>query len=139
MSWKDQCLTALEEEHLFQSPEHRTRFKELMDCFSSYPFFNRGLCKCMYLSAWDEEHFAIMLEMLNSMALGEERDTEDMRLHGDDLAEEHADGEYYVYQLSSAFLSGEDYSPGRPSNIPPEHRYIISRGLDAARVIDRLE
>ena len=138
MSWKDKCLAALSAEHLFESPQHQTRFKELMDCYSDYPFFSRGLCKCMYLSAWDEEHFSIMLETLNDMVLGKERDTEDMRLRGDALAEEHTDAEYYVYELSGSFLSGEPYSPGRPANIPPESRYIISRAMDASRIIDKL-
>lgn len=72
MSWSDKCIAALAEKKLFENSGHRTRFKELLDCYADYPFFNRGLCKCMYLSAWDEEHFCIMLETLMSMSLGQE-------------------------------------------------------------------
>lgn len=52
MNQKDACLFALDKAKLFESSGHRTRFKELMDCYSQFPFFTKGLCKCMYLSAW---------------------------------------------------------------------------------------
>ena len=79
MKWKDECFTALDKENMFEDSGHRTRFKELMDCYSSYPFFNKGLCKCMYLSAWDEAHFCILLETLMDLSLGKEKNTEEMR------------------------------------------------------------
>ena len=107
MGWKENCLAALDAAKLFENSGHRTRFKELMDCYSNYPFFTKGLCKCMYLSAWDDEHFAVMLETLMDMSLGREQDTKDMQVKGDALAEERNDGEYYVYLLSGAFLEGQ--------------------------------
>jgi len=139
MGWSERCISTLDAEKLFENSGHLTRFKELMDCYSSYPFFTKGLCKCMYLSAWDEEHFAILLETLNDMSLGKERDTSEMEIKGDALAEEQTDGEYYVYELSLSFLSNTPYAPGSISSIPPTQRYIISRALEAARIIDGLE
>ena len=109
MGWKENCLAALDAAKLFENSGHRTRFKELMDCYSNYPFFTKGLCKCMYLSAWDDEHFAVMLETLMDMSLGREQDTKDMQVKGDALAEERNDGEYYVYLLSGAFLEDKPY------------------------------
>ena len=107
MSWKDKCAAALGEMRLYENSGHKTRFMELMECYSGYPFFTKGLCKCMYLSAWDEEHFAVMLEMLTSMALGEEHDTEDMKFQGDVIADEkideHAYGEAYVFNFRECF------------------------------------
>ena len=76
MNWKEQWIAALDKEHLFENSSHRTRFKELLDCFADYPFFTKGLCKCMYLSAWDEEHFCIMLSMLTEMSLEHEKNTD---------------------------------------------------------------
>ena len=69
-------------------------------------FYKRALQ--MYVSvSLDEEHFAVMLEMLTSMALGEEHDTEDMKFQGDVIADEkideHAYGEAYVFKLSECF------------------------------------
>ena len=48
MNWKEQWIVALDKEYLFENSSHRTRFKELLDCFADYPFFTKGLCKCMY-------------------------------------------------------------------------------------------
>ena len=45
-----------------------------------------------------------MLEMLTDLSLGKEATTDDMRENGDVLADKQEDGEYYVYQLSNAFL-----------------------------------
>ena len=117
---------------------HRTRFKELMDCYSNYPFFTKGLCKCMYLSAWDDEHFAVMLETLMDMSLGREQDTKDMQVKGDALAEERNDGEYYVYLLSGAFLEDKPYILPEDADIPQEIRYIIDRAIRASAVIDEV-
>ena len=114
MSRQEKYLEALNREGLFESPGHRTRFKELMDCYGDYPFFSKGLCKCMYLSAWDEEHFAIILQILSDLAIGRERNTQEMRIQGDALARDASeqtgrDGDYYVYQLSNAFLDNQEF------------------------------
>ena len=138
MGWKENCLAALDAAKLFENSGHRTRFKELMDCYSNYPFFTKGLCKCMYLSAWDDEHFAGMLETLMDMSLGREQDTKDMQVKGDALAEERNDGEYYVYLLSGAFLEDKPYILPEDADIPQEIRYIIDRAIRASAVIDEV-
>lgn len=136
MDWKDQCFRALDEAKMFESSGHRTRFKELLDCYSGYPFFTPGLCKCMYLSAWDEEHFCIILETLTDLALGREPDTKEMRIRGDALEEETTTAEYYVYKLSNAFLDDRPFTEKEPENLPQDIRYIVRRALMAAAVID---
>lgn len=138
MGWKENCLAALDAAKLFENSGHRTRFKELMDCYSNYPFFTKGLCKCMYLSAWDDEHFAVMLETLMDMSLGREQDTKDMQVKGDALAEERNDGEYYVYLLSGTFLEDKPYTLPEDADIPQEIRYIIDRAIRASAVIDEV-
>lgn len=138
MNWKDSCLAALTESKLFITTQHRTRFKELIDCYCDKPFFTNGLCKCMYLSAWDDEHFFIMLEMLSAMSLGKEQNTEEMRIVGDTLAEEQTNDETYVYQLSNAFLDNTHYELPKDAAITPETLYIIQCALAAAEVIDRI-
>lgn len=133
----ERCFAALDAEKLFESSAHRTRMKELIDCYGNYPFFTKGLCKCMYLSAWDEEHFKIMLEMLMTMSLESERDTGEMREQGDVLVEAHTGGEQYVYQLSVSFLDGTEFVLDENAELDPEFRHIIGRALQAAEVIDR--
>lgn len=142
MGWKEACVAALGAERLYENSGHKTRFMELLECYSGYPFFSRGLCKCMYLSAWDEEHFAVMLETLTSMAIGQEQDTEDMKFQGDVLADarmdEHAYGEAYVFILSGMFLEGKKGQPEGAEKLSPDYQYIVSRALKAAEVIDGL-
>ena len=137
MSWKSTCTLALQKAGLFQDSHHLSRFKELVDCYRYYPFFTKGLCKCMYLSAWDEEHFCIMLETLAELTLGRERNTSEMKSKGACLAEASDCREYGVYQLSLSFLEGTPFCPDPVSD--PKSQYIIDRGLEASRVIDSLE
>lgn len=132
-------VSALDEKGLFESSGHKTRFKELVDCYGNYPFFTKGLCKCMYLSAWDEEHFAIILKLLSDLAIGNEKDTEEMRLQGDVLAGQQEGGEYYMYQLSNAFLDGEAFILKGNENLSEEYMYRIRQALKAEQVIDRTE
>lgn len=138
MNWKKDCFSALDSEKMFENPGHRSRFKELVGCYSGYPFFTKGLCKCIYLSAWDEEHFCIMVETLTELSLGRETDTQEMEIKGDALAEEQSGDEYQVYRLSIAFLTDQDYSPAPDCCISPETRHIIDRALHAAKIIDQL-
>lgn len=136
MSKSERYLSALDEMDLFENSGHRTRFKELVDCYGSYPFFSRNLCKCMYLSAWDEEHFATILSILSDLAIGKERNTQEMRLQGDSLAEQEG-GECYVYQLSNAFLDGREFVLEGIGDVPEEYMYIIRQGIKAGQAIDR--
>ena len=138
MSKSEQYLSALDEKGLFVSSGHKTRVKELVDCYGAYPFFTKGLCKCMYLSAWDEEHFAMILEILSDLAIGRERDTQEMRLQGDVLAGQQKGGEYYVFQLSNAFLDGEQFVLKGDEDISEQIRYIIRQALKAEQVIDSI-
>lgn len=138
MNWKEKCYAALVKEGMFEDSWHRTRFKELLDCYAETPFFSKGLCKCIYLSAWDEEHFCIMLEMLTSMKFGQDENTDDMRMNGDVLAAEQTDDGYYIYQLSNAFLDDVPFELDPSVKISPEYMYIIERALKASTIIDSL-
>ena len=135
---KNAYFSILDTENMFEDSGHRTRFKELLDCYADFPFFTKGLCKCMYLSAWDEEHFCVMLEILTDMSLGRDTDTKEMRVKGEALAEEQHDAEYYVYQLSNAFLDNTVYPLPKKADIPPEIMHIISRALKAAELIEQV-
>lgn len=138
MNWKEQWIVALDKENLFENSGHRTRFKELLDCYADYPFFTKGLCKCMYLSAWDEEHFCIMLTMLTEMSLEHEKNTDEMRTQGDILLEEQPEEESYIYQLSNAFLDNTIFQLDDPQKVQPDILYIIQKALRVSDIIDQL-
>lgn len=135
---KELYFSTLDTENMFEDSGHRTRFKELLDCYADFPFFTKGLCKCMYLSAWDDEHFCIMLEILTDMSLGRDTNTKEMRVKGEALAEEQHDAEYFVYQLSNAFLDNAPYQLPENADIPQQIRHIISRALEAAELIEQV-
>ncbi len=139
MSKSERYLPALDEMGLFEDSGHRTRFKELVDCYGEYPFFTSGLCKCMYLAAWDEEHFAVILQILSDLAIGKERDTNEMRIQGDLLADQQEGGDYYIYQLSNAFLDGRTFALEGDEDIAEEYTYIIRQALKAGKVIDQAD
>ena len=138
MTWKEQCLAALDKANLFEHYGHRTRFKELLDCYADYPFFTKGLCKCMYLSAWDEKHFCIMLAMLTEMSLEHEKNTDEMRTQGDVLMAEQPEEESYIYQLSNVFLDNTPFQLDDPQKVHPDILYIIQKALRVSDIIDQL-
>ena len=135
MSKSESYVSALEEKGLFVSSGHKTRFKELVDCYGSYPFFTKGLCKCMYLSAWDEEHFAMILQVLSDLAIGRERNTEEMRLQGEALA---GRGFLCVSAFQRVF-GRERFVLKGDEDISEQIRYIIRQALRAEQVIDCVE
>ena len=138
MSWNANCLKALSKAGLFESPDHESRFNELIYCFSDKPFFTKGLCKCMYLSAWDEEHFAILLEMLSFMSLGKDQDTKEMSIVGDSLAEEQGNDESYIYRLSISYLENTKFHLEEGVKLSERTAYVISRAEQAAAIIDQV-
>lgn len=141
MMWKNTIYRQLRSQHLFETEEHQSRFKELLDCYANASFFTPGLCKCMYLSCWDEEHFVIMLDMLNQLKLKKHMTLSDMNENGKLMAEEMPAGDYEatVMQLSCDFLSGTAFDIGQlPEDFDPKGRHIIEQALKAAAIIDSI-
>ena len=110
MRWSDKCMLELTHHNLFENDEHRSRFRDLLECYSEAPFFTKGLCKCMYLSAWDNEHFAVMLDILNAMTINRQNNLDDMKDQGEVLEAAAENGELEdassaeIWKLSNAFL-----------------------------------
>ena len=138
MSWKADCLKELSKAGLFESPDHESRFHELIYCYSESPFFTKGLCKCMYLSAWDEEHFASLLEMMAFLSLGKDQDTTEMSLVGHSLAEEQGNDESYIYQLSISYLENTEFHLDENVQLCERTAYVIKRAQQAAAIIDQV-
>lgn len=139
--WKKNVFRELKNLHLFENDEHQSRFKELLDCYSNADFFTPGLCKCMYLSCWDDEHFGIMLEMLNQLSLKKDMTLSDMNENGELMAEEMPDDGYEttVMKLSCAFLTDGPFDIRQlPPDFDPVGRHIIEQALKASAVIDSI-
>ena len=92
------------------------------------------------MSCWDEEHFFIMLDMLNQLSLKRHMGLNDMCENGELIAEEEErEGSYenQVMRLSCAFLKNEPFSLSQlPEEYDPTGRRIIEISLLAAATID---
>ena len=143
MRWSDKCMLELTHHNLFENDEHRSRFRDLLECYSEAPFFTKGLCKCMYLSAWDNEHFAVMLDILNAMTINRQNNLDDMK----ELEAAAENGELEdassaeIWKLSNAFLNNKPYDSSSLHSLEiddPDTAYLIKRALLTADVIDQI-
>lgn len=145
MKWTEKCILNLAHHNLFENDGHRHRFYDLLDCYFDKPFFTKGLCKCMYLSAWDTEHFSMMLETLNATLIEHDFCLHLMRDQGQiEQAEAHAEHNLEaeeIWKLVNAFVSGRPYDSSSLSDVEiryPETAYMIKRALLASKIIDEL-
>ena len=145
MKWSEKCMMEFTHRNLFEDDDHRARFRDLLDCYCDARFFTKGLCKCMYLSAWDQEHFEVMLDILNEMVLEHDNNLELMKDNGIVLEQSEEDqgntGSAAIVDISIDFLNDKPYDRSRLEALEvddPESAYIIKRGLQAAQCIDDL-
>ena len=137
MRLSQQCIAALSQGGMFENSAHMSRFAELMRCYEEFAFFSRGLCKCMYLSAWDDEHFLVMLEALNVMAIDRSPDTQIMSDQRGELEAASDTDSQIILQLSDAWLKDQPYEVPF-DRLTEGGAYIIRRGFEAADIIDNV-
>lgn len=135
----------LDHHKLFENDGHRRRFHDLLDCYFSKPFFSKGLCKAMYLSSWDADHFMLMLDTLNSTLIEKDFRLSLMRDQGliwqKEAHDAHETEQEEIWKLTNSFFGGESYDC---SGLPaleidyPETAYMIKRTLAASELIDEL-
>ncbi len=138
MLWSEKCLLELTHHNMFESSDHRLRFRDLITCYYQAPFFCKGLCKCMYLSSWDEEHFLIMLGILNELTINGNRSLKPMKDQGVEMEKQCSREELEVMKLSNSFLTNYPYQAPEMGEIDPDTAHILHRGLLAAAYIDNL-
>lgn len=138
MNWNEKCLMELTHHNLFENNEHRLRFRDLLNCYFTSPFFTKGLCKCMFLSSWDEDHFAVMLDILNEMTLEGARNLRMMRDQGEVMEKKLTGYEAEVFRLSNAFLNDAPYEMPDLGVMDPEGAHIIRQAVKAGEYIDDL-
>ena len=138
MFWDEKCLLELTHHNLFESTAHRDRFHDLITCYVQAPFFSKGLCKCMYLSSWDDAHFSELLIVLNELTISGARNTEIMAQNGLVLIDSAMDDTATIYRLSYAFLTNSYFKMPDFSMLDPDISHLIRQALLAARLIDDL-
>ena len=138
MKWFEKCLLELTHHNMFESTDHRNRFMDLVSCYYTAPFFTKGLCKCMYLSSWDDEHFMVMLSTLNDMVIDGARSLNMMAQQGEVIANQIDGYEAEVYKLSTSFLTNTEYTLPDFALMDPDGAYIIRKAIMAGKYIDDL-
>ena len=145
MKWSEKCIMELTHRNLFENDDHRARFRDLLDCYCDAPFFSKGLCKCMYLSSWDQKQFTQILDVLNEMILDRGNAMNLMMDNGmvlEQTARNEGDGTTVaILEVSKTFLDEVPYDRNRLKELEisdPETAYYIKRGLLAAQCIDDL-
>ena len=138
MQWFEKCMLELTHHNMFESTGHRSRFLDLITCYWRAPFFTKGLCKCMYLSSWDEEHFSIMLDTLNDLIIEGAQNLGVMADQGDVFADQATGADAELFRLSCAFIRDLPYEAPDYTLLDPDEAYIIRRALIASQYIDDL-
>ncbi len=145
MKWSEKCMMELTHRNLFENDDHRARFRDLLDCYCAAPFFTKGLCKCMYLSSWDQKQFTQILDVLNEMVLERDNALNLMKDNGmvlEQAARDEGDeATAAILEASKDFMEDIPYDRSRLDALEvnePEAAYIIKRGLLASQCIDDL-
>ena len=121
MIWTDMCKKELQSAKLFADDRHYRRFADAVDCYCDRPFFNEGLCKCIYMSSFDRDHYNVFLQTINGIVARREKNLAFMKEMGkvtqDALEIDYEAGkispemslrEQCMYALSNAFLYGKE-------------------------------
>lgn len=145
MRWAEMCILNLSQKELFIDDEHKSRFRELLNCYIDRPFFCKGLCKCMFLAGLDQEHFFVILNILNQTTIEKDRSLELMKdeigLLEEQAGREGEEGDRLIFRLLSFFLGNRSFDRKDLFNlkeIQPESAAIIRRGLLASEQIDAM-
>ncbi len=138
MRWDEKCLLELTHHNMFESTEHRNRFREILNCYYTAPFFTKGLCKCMYLGTWDDVHYADLMSIINLITIEGTRSLKTMADEGDAMSEQLTGADAEIYKLSTSFITNRPYTLPDLTMIDPEGAHIIRQGLLASKYIDDL-
>lgn len=140
MSWREHCVEGLDRQRCFVSAFHKSRFIEMFDRFKYQPFFTKGLCKCMFLSAFDQEHTNVMTDMLQELTRRKSQDLSYMLEHGKEAASHGHVNERTMYELAEYFLTHPDSTPDESWLMSLSRGWVAlgDGALQASEVIDKL-
>lgn len=138
MIWTEKCLMELTHHNVFESSQHRLRFRDLVVCYYNAPFFCKALCKCMYLTSWDDVYFADMLALLNDMTIDGEKSPKIMGDQYEIQSIQTTGRDSEVYRLCASFITGFPYIQPDFALMDSEDAHMIRQALAAAGYIDDL-
>jgi hypothetical protein len=99
----------------------------------------------MFLAALDQEHFFLILNVLNQTTIEKDRSLElmkeEIRLFGENADSEGEEGDRLIFRMLYFFLKNKRFDQNDLywlQDRAPESAAIIWRGLQAAKVIDAM-
>ncbi|MGI6070219.1 MAG: hypothetical protein ACOYBE_07295 [Blautia sp.] len=140
MSWREYCVEGLDQQNCFVSAFHKSRFIEMFDRVKYQPFFTKGLCKCLFLSAWDQEHTNVMKNMLQELIQKKCQDVGYMLEQGKEFARHGHVNEKTMYELAEYFLTHPNCTPDESWLMSLSRGWVAlgDSALQASEVIDKL-
>lgn len=140
MNWLDKCESTLTSAHIFLSHSHLARFASAFHTLKQQPFVSKGLCKCAFLSAWDQQHFDIFMDMVEQMIANNETNLDRMILAGEEHIRNAKSNEKILYSLSQEFLLHPDSTPSESFILELSSAWIPigDSTLEASYIIDQL-
>lgn len=141
MAWKEKCLRSLMDAKLFLSTAHMERFTETWKVLKKQAFCTKGMCKCLFLASWDQEHYQFLKDTVDEMMDRKDTDTAYMLEKGYAVLDNVALSERELFKLSIRFLEEEGTTPDESCLLKLAHHWvpITDNTLEAGRLLDRLE
>ncbi len=141
MAWKDKCLRSLMDANLFLSSAQLERFKETWKVLKKQPFCTKGLCKCLFMSAWDQEHYQFLKDTVDEMIARKDTDTSYMLEKGRVVLGNVALSERELFKLSIEFLEKEGQTPDERCLVKLAHHWvpITDNTLAVGRLLDSMD
>jgi len=140
MKWLDKCETALIDSHIFLSHQHITRFQDAFKLIKNQPFINKGLIKCLFLSAWDQEHFNVFMDVIHQLIQNNDTNLDRMIEIGQDYVQRSKASEKLFYAMALEFLLHPDQTPSESLMLKMSASWIgiADSTLEASYIIDKL-
>lgn len=140
MNWKDRCLESLASHRCFMSSFHKLRFIEMFEWLRDKAFFNKGLCKCIFLAAWDQKHTDFLKETMQEMINMKAKSLDYMLDKGQNEMGNIISNERALYQLSCDFIRYPEKTPDESCLVCLSSTWVAigDRALQASEIIDRL-
>lgn len=140
MDWREYCIEELDRYYCFVSAFHKSRFIKMYDRVKYLPFFTKGLCKCIFLAAWDQEHSQVMERMLDELTERKAQNLEYMVESGRRIQEEGQSNERILYELAEFFLTHPGETPDESCLMQLSRNWIPlgDSVLQASQVVDGL-
>ena len=141
MAWRDKCLRSVMDAKLFLSTAHLERFKECWKLLKKQPFCTKGICKCLFLAAWDQEHYQFFRDTIDEMIARKDTDTSYMLEKGRVVLGNVALSERELFKLSIDFLEKEGETPDEHLLLKLAHHWvpIADHTLEMGRLLDSRE